>query len=79
MKVKYELLYNLHKDYKVYLGEFISNYVPRVGDIVNINGDPFVVYRVGAAMGDDEPTETYIYISVFKAGTFELEIGGTKY
>jgi len=79
MKVKYELLYNLHKDYKVYLGEFISNYVPNIGDIVNINGDPFVVYRVSAAMGDDAIQQTYIYISVFKAGTFELEIGGTKY
>lgn len=79
MKVRYELLYNLNKDYRVYLGEFISNYVPDTGDIVNINGDPFVVYRVGAAMSDDAVQQTYIYVSVFKAGTFELEIGGIEY
>lgn len=82
MKIKYELIYNFHKDYKVCIGEFISNYIPRVGDIVNVNGSPFIVYKIDAAIDavmGDEQTETYIYISLFKAGTFGLKIRGTKY
>jgi hypothetical protein len=81
MIVKYELIYNLHQGFKVFLAELESNYSPAVGSIVNINGDPFVVYTIEAAVfqvsKDDQ--NTYLYVSVFKAGSFELEIGGKEY
>lgn len=78
MIVKYELVYNLHKNSKVYLGEFNSNYTPAKGDIVNINGSPFIVYSVACALNGDNINDTYVYIDVFKAGSYSLNIGGIK-
>jgi hypothetical protein len=77
--IKYELVTSLYKNFKVFLGEYESYYTPNVGDIVNIEGNPFCVYRIGAAHNSSSENKTYVYVSVFKAGSFELEIGGEKY
>lgn len=78
MKVKYELITSLFYNYKVYLAEISSNYSPAIGSIVNINGDPYVVYKVGAAISEDDNT-TYLYVNVFKAGNFTVKIGDRIY
>ena len=78
MKVKYELITNLTYNYKVYLAEIVSNYSPAIGSIVNINGDPYIVYKVYAAIVEDGNT-TYLYVNVFKAGNFTVKIGGRIY
>lgn len=48
---------------------------PKENDIVNINGNPYVVHRVGYAFGEGDAKQ-YVYVELFKAGSFKLSLGG---
>jgi hypothetical protein len=78
MIVEYRLIISLAKKEWILLAKNDSFYTPRENDIVNINGDPFCVYSVGAAMSSSDD-EVYVYVEVFKAGTYDLELNGIKY
>ena len=75
MVVEYRLITNLAKKEWVLLEKTNINYVPEVSSIVNIDGDPFLVYSVSSVIG----YEVYIYVEVFKAGTYDLVLNGIKY
>lgn len=80
MRVKYELIVSLYKNDRVVLMEHDTDYRPIVGDIVNVDGNPFLVYSVGSAFVEGDRTPPlYVYVKVFKAGSFELKIGGKNY
>lgn len=76
--VVYRLLYNLYKNYDIHLEQIENSPIPKIGEIVNINGNPFVVYRIGHAISSEEG-KLFTYIQVFKAGSYELKIFDKTY
>lgn len=80
MRVKYELVVSLYKNERVHLAGHAIDYCPQVGSIVNIDGNPFVVYSVESAIYElSGKVMVGLYVRVFKAGCFELQIGGKNY
>ena len=75
--IVYKLIYNLHRDYDVVLAEFGKMPLPSIGDIVNIDGNPYIVYKVGHALSQ-ESSIMHTYVKVFKAGDFDVHIGDKK-
>lgn len=57
---------------EVLLGKSRQTHIPRPAEIVNVRGNPFIVYEVASAV-DDEGLYSW-YIMVFKAGSYDLNI-----
>jgi predicted small secreted protein len=64
MIIRYEQLTNLSKDYKTFIHEYEGNYIPDKGSTVNIKGEPYIVYKTGMAI-DNDNTE-YVYLTVIR-------------
>jgi len=74
--IEFRLIYNLANNSNVYFFKSENTPIPKVGEIVSLDGNPFVVYNIGHAY---LPHKDYVYVEVFKAGTYALEIGGVSY
>lgn len=85
MKIAYKLILNLADDKKVDIISNAQHYIPQIGSIVNIKGDPYIVYKVSATVIDwtpyiyGEEWQSIVYVDVFKAGQFDVEINGNIY
>lgn len=80
MRIKYELILNLYKNDRIVLAEYVIDFCPTVGSIINIDGNPFIVFSVDSALWEySGKTRVNRYVRVFKAGCFELNIGDKKY
>lgn len=76
-KISFRLLTSLYNKEYVALASFDNMPFPVVGSIVNINGNPFIVYEVSNVYYDNFPCHAYVYL--FKAGSFKLRIGKKNY
>lgn len=60
-----------NKDADTLLGRFDLPVVPLPGELVNINGNPYIAIERGWAIGTDKPDtgRLFAYVRVVKAGT----------
>ena len=84
--IEFRLITVLSNNSFVSLGKKETNIIPNKNSIININGNPFIVYDVGTATDTTydmikSPTNefTHTYVFVFKAGTYKLKIGENEY
>lgn len=61
--VKFELITNLAKDSKRFLYVAEMQTIPVVNSVININGQPYLVYETSYAISEDEP-DMYVFVSV---------------
>lgn len=74
-EVTFNLVYNLQR---VQVHRRAMWQVPSVGQVVNINGDPYRVIDVGWAFTEDDPT-AYAYVDLQKAADFTVTVGDRDY
>lgn len=72
-KIEFRVLTSLYKREYMPLGTFEDMPLPVAGSIVNVNGNPFIVYEASWVYYDNSPAYGYVY--VFKAGNYKLKIG----
>ena len=66
---EFRLIKSLHnRDKDEFVDRLELPETPDKGDIVNINGEPYVVYKKGWAFSD-ESTKHYCYIDLLRAGS----------
>lgn len=70
---EYRLITSLSNMYWRGLGMIKNSPTPSPGQIVNIDGNPFIVYEIGHALNTTNESGTYSYVNVFKAGDFKLK------
>jgi hypothetical protein len=46
--------------------EYLGTYTPKVGEVVNISGNPYIVHRTSLAISDDSNDKEYLYVRVIK-------------
>lgn len=76
--IRFDLIYSAHNRGTVILHRGNYPQVPGVGDLVNINGNPYRVVCRGWAVGNDDG-QLYAYVEVDKASGFDVKIGGRTY
>lgn len=70
MMVEYRLQKDAsNSDYDEFIYRKIMSSVPLPGELININGNPYIVVKRGWAT-DGECSSDYCYMTVVKAGDF---------
>ena len=65
---EFRLIKSLHnRDKDVFIERLVLPETPDKGEVVNINGEPYVVYNKGWAF-DHECTKHYCYIYLLRGG-----------
>lgn len=75
---EFRLTIDLSTGEEVELHRCLLPQAPARGEIVNINGNPYRVSECGWGIGIEEP-KVYAYITVDKATSFTVVLGGRKY
>jgi hypothetical protein len=77
-KYEFRLIDSLSEGSWVFISKIESNATFSENEIVNINGNPYVIHKIGSSFNDEDNC-VYTYVDVFKAGCYKLKLNGNEF